>query len=271
MFRTNGTKLGGLGEPSYSLSSNLKGYSTSENLASKDRQTSSNASKFDSNDYVPKRFALKFDAPTIIIEYLVPSSGKLYHHKMKLTNLHADSDTSDALESLKKKNYSYFEGNKISDEQMKNFIEKIKRKLQGTSRPLATGANYGENKNQSGVKSGTHNAKEINKVDSLANSDLNRDKGSVGVPSAKTPSKAGAGNNFWAFDDLEDYNETEGEQIDYATENLNKLTKEELQKHKDKMDVLFNKNQKKPGDEGFVYDKQEEFVPQGDNEWDDEF
>jgi len=43
-----------------------------------------------------------------------------------------------------------------------------------------------------------------------------------------------------------------------------------LKKHKDKMTVLFNKNQKKPGDPDFVYDKQEEFDPQEDNEWDED-
>lgn len=35
------------------------------------------------------------------------------------------------------------------------------------------------------------------------------------------------------------------------------------------MDVLFNKNNLKPGDPGFVYDKVEEFEPTEDNEWDD--
>ena len=34
------------------------------------------------------------------------------------------------------------------------------------------------------------------------------------------------------------------------------------------MDVLFNKNNLKPGDPGFVYNKVEEFKPTEDNEWD---
>ena len=71
----------------------------------------------------------------------------------------------------------------------------------------------------------------------------------------------------WDFEDLEG---SEEEDIDYNKVNLNKLSKEEVQKHKDKMDVLFNKNNKKPGDPGFVYDKQEEFQPELDNEWDEE-
>jgi len=38
----------------------------------------------------------------IVLEYLVPSTGKLYHHKMKLRHLKPDSDTNEMLEYLKK-------------------------------------------------------------------------------------------------------------------------------------------------------------------------
>lgn len=272
MFKTTGTKFGTLAEPSYLTSTSGKGYTASDDLPSKTKQSSANDSKFDSNDYVPKRFALKFDPPTIIVEYLIPSSGKLYHHKMKLPQLQPDSDTSDVLDSLKKKHQGYFTGNKISDGQMTNFIEKLKKKLQGVSSsrvPNGSGG-YGENINQSGSKFDKQGANGINKGDFLASSDLNKDK--VAKSSANpTPSKGNgkAGNNFWDFEDLEDYDDED--KVDYDNENLNKLSKEELQKHKDKMDVLFNQNQKKPGDEGFVYDKQEEFVPQEENEWDDDF
>ena len=56
--------------------------------------------------------------------------------------------------------------------------------------------------------------------------------------------------------------------VDYNTFNLNKLSNEELKKHKDKMEKKFLANAKKPGDAGFVYDKQEEFHPQEENDWD---
>lgn len=49
---------------------------------------------------------------------------------------------------------------------------------------------------------------------------------------------------------------------------LNKLDNEELSKKKAKMDVLFNKNQKKPSDPGFQYDLQEDFEPKYENDWD---
>ena len=36
------------------------------------------------SDFDPKRLALAYDPPTIVLEYLVQSTGKLYHHKMRL-------------------------------------------------------------------------------------------------------------------------------------------------------------------------------------------
>jgi len=53
------------------------------------------------------------------MEYLVPSSGKLYHHKMKLPHLRSNSDTMETVEALKKKHAQYFIGNKVSDTQIK--------------------------------------------------------------------------------------------------------------------------------------------------------
>ena len=81
----------------------------------------------------------------------------------------------------------------------------------------------------------------------------------------KSKSKAMGSNDFWGSDAEDD------EEIDYDNTNLNKLSNEELKKHKDKMNVLFSKNQAKPGDSNFIYDKQEEFHPQESNEWDEDF
>ena len=51
-------------------------------------------------------------------------------------------------------------------------------------------------------------------------------------------------------------------------EDYNKLDKEQLDKKKKQMDVVFVKNQKKPGDRDFLYDTQEDFHPNKNNEWD---
>ena len=139
-------------------------------------------------DYQPKRLGLKFDPPTIVLEYLVPSTGKLYHHRMKVRNLTASSNLSAILEHLKQRHALYF-NNKIADDQIIGLL----RRLQDSVKPS----------------------------------------------------------------------------VDYETLNLNKLTPEEVQKHKDKMDVLFRQNQMKPGDPGFVYDVQRNFDAEEDNSWDE--
>ena len=48
--------------------------------------------------------------------------------------------------------------------------------------------------------------------------------------------------------------------FDYANTNLNKLTQEEIAAHKKNMDQKFLKNQLKPGDAGFQYDKRIDFT-----------
>ena len=50
---------------------------------------------------------------------------------------------------------------------------------------------------------------------------------------------------------------------------LNKLTPEEVQQYKKKMDVQFNKNQINPGDEGYVYDKRVDFTQNQECPWDE--
>ena len=35
-------------------------------------------------EFIPRRFALKFNPPTIVLEYFLPSNGKLYMHNMRI-------------------------------------------------------------------------------------------------------------------------------------------------------------------------------------------
>ena len=51
--------------------------------------------KFNINDYTPKRFGLNYNPPQIVLEYLTPSTGKLYHHKMRIHKLNPDKKTAD--------------------------------------------------------------------------------------------------------------------------------------------------------------------------------
>jgi hypothetical protein len=75
-------------------------------------------------DYSPKRFALKFKPAQIVIEYLVPSSGKLYHHKIRVRSIHKDSKMEELMKEIYEKHNSYLDVNKINPNQIvsKDFI-----------------------------------------------------------------------------------------------------------------------------------------------------
>lgn len=139
-------------------------------------------------DYQPKRFGVKFNPPMIVLEYLVPSTGKLYHHRMKLRDLTRNSDPVQLLEYVKRRHALYLTTSKVSDEQLLGLIRKVQ--------------------------------------DSLA-------------------------------DDLSELD-------------LNKFAPEEVQKYKKKMDEMYKKNFKKPGDPGFQYDVQKNFEANLDASWDED-
>lgn len=55
----------------------------------------------------------------------------------------------------------------------------------------------------------------------------------------------------------------------FENSQLNNLSDDELDRVKEKMEKKFSANQLKPGDDGFEYDKQVDFTPTQDCEWDD--
>lgn len=48
-----------------------------------------------------------------MLEYLVPSTGKLYHHKMRLKNFTEDADVDATMEYLEKRHPLYFMNKKF--------------------------------------------------------------------------------------------------------------------------------------------------------------
>lgn len=76
-------------------------------------------------DFHPQRFALNYDPPMVILEYLVPSTGKLYHHKMKLRSLTGQSTVKDGIKYLHKRHPLYFTTNKISEEQITDLLKRL--------------------------------------------------------------------------------------------------------------------------------------------------
>ena len=63
----------------------------------------------------------------------MPSTGKLYHHKMKLRNLKADTKNEEAIEYLRKRHPLYFLANKVSEEQINDLINRLKFKIKQLS------------------------------------------------------------------------------------------------------------------------------------------
>jgi len=58
--------------------------------------------------------------------------------------------------------------------------------------------------------------------------------------------------------------------LEDSDEDLNKLEDQDLNTKKAKMDVAFERNRKRPGDPGYKYDVQKEFVGTKPSEWDEE-
>lgn len=118
------------------------------------------------------------------------------------------------------------------------------------------------------------NNDDLTNLSSLPNPLLSKPKPATNNAAAAS----GWDDDDWNFDDIDktaEKNKNQGEEIniqdkDYQKKNLNKLSTYELAKEKQKMDVGFNKNQVKPGDPGYVYDKVVDFSkqPKEDNSWD---
>jgi hypothetical protein len=65
------------------------------------------------------------------MEYLVVDTGKLYHHKIRLDSIIKKNNVNrnDVLNYVKTKHYLYFLNNKVKDNQILKFIDKILLKL----------------------------------------------------------------------------------------------------------------------------------------------
>mmetsp|Transcript_80678 Transcript_80678/g.250410 ORF Transcript_80678/g.250410 Transcript_80678/m.250410 type:complete len:199 (+) Transcript_80678:68-664(+) len=172
-------------------------------------------------DVCPKRFGLNYDPPSIILEYLQVSTGKLFHRRIGLRRLRANSDPARVAEKLRQKNRALLAEDRVSFEQIVSLVTRLQEGPLKREDPQ---------KDKAIARKGTDARIDV-------------------VP--------GIDNRL--------------ENVDYHQMNLNKLTPEEVLEHKARMDVAFFKNQKKPGDPGYVYDVQVDFEADGDdNDWDSE-
>ena len=84
------------------------------------------------SDFQPKRFALSYDPPTIVLEYVVPSTGKLYHHKMRLRNLTKESKIDEMMVYLEQRHPHYFMNPILKKAQIRNLVERLQFRMKGS-------------------------------------------------------------------------------------------------------------------------------------------
>ncbi|OMJ77410.1 hypothetical protein SteCoe_23011 [Stentor coeruleus] len=86
-----------------------------------------------SKDFIPRRFGLKFEPPTIILEYKIQSKNKLYLHIMPMPELEPSHDPYDWLDILRKEHKPFLDAKVIEEGQILSLIEKLQDNLIGES------------------------------------------------------------------------------------------------------------------------------------------
>jgi hypothetical protein len=84
-----------------------------------------------------RRFALKYDPPTVILEYR--TSEGLFHYRMRIKNLTSQMDPDDVTKALFEHHPRYLDVNKVKFSQVRRLVEQLMRKLAPDARH-ATGA-----------------------------------------------------------------------------------------------------------------------------------
>jgi len=108
----------------------------------------------------------------IVLEYLVPSTGKLYHHKMKLRQITGESDPDEMLSYLEKRHPLYFLQRKLSKPQIKNLLKKLIFRLgqMKPKRPAASTTDASKKPTTPGSKAGGPSEKSSSAVNESPNS-----------------------------------------------------------------------------------------------------
>ena len=237
---------------------------------------------FNSNDYIPKRFGLNYSPPQIVIEYLAPSTGKLYHHKMRLHKFKKEKNNAEIIKELYERHQIYLDKKKVSSEQLVRLIERLKQNF--VPRKKKNENKKEEEKNQEN-KQKVEIKKEIKKEEKkeikpeekssemedfdfgeVESSMKSEEKKKEKEPEKKIEKKLEKKNNEELEEEEEEYGFDE-----FEDEDLNKLNDSELKKKKAEMDIGFEKNNIKKGDANFKYDIRKEFDhEQYAAEWDEE-
>ena len=162
----------------------------------------------------PRRVAIKFSPPTLILEY-APSYGRYLHYKVRMGHLRPSTDPYAVANKLYRTHPRFFDRAKVEFGQTLKLVRKLIDNA-GAASPVASSV-----------------------ASSMASP--------VASPPRAAPPPA-------------------REEVD-----LNKVSEFRLKAAKLEMDVGFSESLKRPGDEGYEYDKQVDFEPAGDSDgsWDD--
>ena len=240
---------------------------------------------FNSNDYIPKRFGLNYSPPQIVIEYLAPSTGKLYHHKMRLHKFKKEKNNAEIIKELYERHQIYLDKKKVSSEQLIRLIERLKQNFVPSKKKNDNKKE--EEKNQE-IKPKIEVKKEIKKEEKKEvkpeekSSEIEEDfdfgevESSMKSEEKKKEKEKEKPKEPEKKIEKKDNEELEEEEEEYGfdefeDEDLNKLNDSELKKKKAEMDIGFEKNNIKKGDANFKYDIRKEFDhEQYAAEWDEE-
>lgn len=85
-------------------------------------------------DFEPKRFALSYDPPTIILEYMVASTGKLYHHKMRIKQMTKESKIDDMMDYLANRHPLYWNSPNLKKDQIRRLIDRLQYRMKPSTK-----------------------------------------------------------------------------------------------------------------------------------------
>eukprot|EP00444_Apocalathium_aciculiferum_P021679 CAMPEP_0183450692 /NCGR_PEP_ID=MMETSP0370-20130417/113223_1 /TAXON_ID=268820 /ORGANISM="Peridinium aciculiferum, Strain PAER-2" /LENGTH=228 /DNA_ID=CAMNT_0025641853 /DNA_START=1 /DNA_END=687 /DNA_ORIENTATION=- len=171
-----------------------------------------------------RRFGLNFDPPSLVLEYEHLGSGKLFHRRIGLRRLGPNADATRTADKIRRQNEPLLTEEQVPFEQLVSVITKLQKRLvaEKASQQLVATSSPTESPaaQEEDPKVVAEEAKQDDADGSTASSSFQP-----------------------------------GVAIDTELD-LNKLSTEELDKHKVAMNVEFLRNQRKRGDEGFQYDVQ---------------
>ena len=182
----------------------------------------------------PRRVAIKFSPPTLILEY-APSFGRYLHYKVRMGHLRPSTDPYAVANRLYRDHPRFFDRAKVEFGQTLKLVRKLIDNA-GAASPMAS---------------------------PVAPSP---------PPARAAPPPASYGDDF--EDDFEPETPVVAAPAPAAAReevDLNKVSEFRLKAAKLEMDVGFSQSLKRPGDAGYEYDKQVDFEPAGDSDgsWDD--